>query len=301
MTALAVIFIIISICLFLFVLLQRREIRSISRQMKEINPHVTNMLVHSSGGDKNIVSLINDINNLIREIQQTRIQYQQKSHTLDQMMTNISHDLRTPLTSAMGYINIVKNSDMSDEEKSHEIEIIEQRLIRLEELINSFFEFSKVISEGRTPEMEKLNLTAVLEESISHYYDDYCSQNREIIFNCECVRINTFSNRNMLMRIFDNLISNALKHGTGNLSVSVSVSEMITIKFENENSDSDIEIDRIFDEFYTTDISRSKGNTGLGLSIAKQFTHMLDGKINAEYNGKLFSVTAEFPKYPDIK
>lgn len=268
MTVLAVIFIIISICLFLFVLLQRREIRSISRQMKEINPHVTNMLIHSSGGDKNIVSLINNINNLIREIQQTRIQYQQKSHTLDQMMTNISHDLRTPLTSAMGYINIVKNSDMS---------------------------------EGKTPEMEKLNLTAVLEESISHYYDDYCSKNREIIFDYKFVRINIFSNRNMLMRIFDNLISNALKHGTGNLSVSVSVAEMITIKFENENSDSDIEIDRIFDEFYTTDISRNKGNTGLGLSIAKQFTHMLDGKINAEYNGKTFSVTAEFPKYPDIK
>lgn len=79
------------------------------------------------------------------------------------MMTNISHDLRTPLTSAMGYVGIMKNSDLSREEQKREIEIIEKRLIRLEELLDAFFEFSKIISGDNLPDMEEVNLVAVLE------------------------------------------------------------------------------------------------------------------------------------------
>lgn len=286
---------IITIILLFLVLLQRHEIKSISRQLKEIKEQETNELIHSDGSGKTYAELINEINTLLREIQKIRIHYQQKNHALEQMITNISHDLRTPLTSAMGYIHIIQSSDIAEDEKNRELAIVEKRLIHLEELINSFFEFSKIISNGKAPEKMEVNIIAVLEESIAHYYDDYCAKNREIIFKSGQHKLIIRSNKNMLLRIFDNLISNALKHGTDSLTVSIDTAENIQIKFVNRLYGSDIDIDRIFDEFYTTDISRTKGNTGLGLAIVKQFTEMLGGTVSAQHTDSLFSLTIAFP------
>lgn len=283
-----------AILLFL-VLLQRHEIKSISRQLSDIKEQDTNELIHTNGSGKTYAELINEINTLLREIQRTRISYQQKNHALEQMMTNISHDLRTPLTSAMGYIRIIQNSDLDENEKKRELAIVEKRLIRLEELINSFFEFSKIISNGKPPEKSEVNLIAALEESVAHYYDDYCARNREIIFNCSQHKLMISSNKNMLLRIFDNLISNALKHGAGSLTVSVEAAEEVRISFVNRLTSSDIDMERIFDEFYTTDISRTKGNTGLGLAIVKQFTEMLGGTVSAKDTDGSFTLIIEFP------
>lgn len=284
-----------SIVLLFLLILQKREIKNISIQINEIKFKDTNELVHTLGGEQTCMELINEINSLLHIMRDIKIDYRQKNHALEQMMMNISHDLRTPLTSAMGYINIIKSCNLPQEEKEREIEIIEKRLIRLEELLNSFFEFSKIISSDKPPETEKLKPVALLEEAIAHYFDDYCGQDREITFRHSQTKQTIRSNRNMLIRIFDNLIGNALKHGTGDLSISLEESDCVLIRFENELVNSDIDVERVFDEFYTTDISRTKGNTGLGLAIAKQFTQMLGGNIYAEYDGIFFSVTVEFP------
>lgn len=281
--------------LLLLLLLQRNEKRNISSQLKEIRTQNTNALVHTNGSGKASADLINEINALIREMQYSRIHYQQKNHALEQMMANISHDLRTPLTSAMGYLHIIQNSRLSEEEKSREIAIIEKRLLRLEELVNSFFEFSQIISNEKAPERVELNMIAVLEEAIAHYYDDYCVESRKILFHCSQHRITICSNKNILLRIFDNLISNALKHGVGDLTVSIDAADTIQIIFENEFYGSDIDMNHVFDEFYTTDISRTKGNTGLGLAMVKQFAEMLGGSVAAGVLDNVFSMTVILP------
>lgn len=285
-----------SVILLFLVFLQRQEIRDISRQLKEIGSQDTNMLVHSNGSGRTSAELINEINILLREMQRGKVYYQKKNHALEQMMTNISHDLRTPLTSALGYIHLLRGSALTEEEKQRELAIVERRLIRLEELIDSFFEFSQTISSEKEPEKSDVNIIAVLEESIAHYYDDYLSRNREIIFRCSQRRQDIHSNKKMLLRIFDNLIGNALKHGVGNLTVSVdSAAEDIQIRFANRLCDPDLETDRIFDEFYTTDISRTKGNTGLGLAIVKQFTELLGGSVSVQNTDSLFVLTVLLP------
>lgn len=284
-----------SVILLFLVFLQRQEIRDISRQLKEIKAQDTNVLVHSNGSGRTSAELINEINLLLREMQRSRVTYQQKNHALEQMMTNISHDLRTPLTSALGYIHLLRDSALTEEEKERELAIVERRLIRLEELIDSFFEFSQTISSEKAPEKSDINIIAVLEESIAHYYDDYLSRNREILFNCSQHRLIIHSNQKMLLRIFDNLIGNALKHGDGNLTVSVDAAEDVQIMFVNRLYDPDLETDRIFDEFYTTDISRTKGNTGLGLAIVKQFTELLGGGVSVQNTDGLFLLTVRIP------
>ena len=292
--ALLILIFVVGILLFLL-LLQRREIKSISKQLREIKPKDTNQLIHTSGESWLCGELINEINAMLGEVRTDRSEYQEKSHALEQMLTNISHDLRTPLTSALGYINIIRSSQLPKEEQERELEIIEKKLFRLEELINSFFEFSRILSSDRQPETEDLNLVAVLEEAIVHYYDDYCEQDRQILFEHNDPRLLIRSNRNMLLRIFDNLIGNGLKHGTGDVCITLTRTKTILIRFENTLTDSEIDIERIFDEFYTTDISRTKGSTGLGLAIAKQFTQMLGGEISGEYDNEHFAVTVKFP------
>lgn len=283
------------VVLLFLLFLQKHEIRSIARQLKEIKGQDTNGLVHSGGGSKASAELIDEINVLLKEMNNSRMFYNQKNHALEQMMTNISHDLRTPLTSAMGYIQIIQNSELSEEEKNRELAIIEKRLIRLEELINSFFEFSQIISSGKVLEKAEVNLTAVLEESIAHYYDDFCDKDRKIAFDCKKHKLMICSNKNMLLRIFDNLIGNALKHGAGDLTISVDSKDAVCISFENELTEPDLDINHIFDEFYTTDISRTKGNTGLGLAIVKQFADILDGTITAQNKDNMFLLTISFP------
>lgn len=287
-----VILIIAVIALSVHCIRLRREINNITLQLKEVKDINTNLLIHSKTGTAD--QLINEINSLLRKIRDTQADYSRKNHELEQMMTNISHDLRTPLTSAMGYIDLIQNASLSETEKSRELDIVGQRLIRLEELINSFFEFSQIVSSGAPPKKTELNIISVLEESIVHYYDDYSNQNRKINFDCAKSKLLINSNKNMLLRIFDNLIDNALKHGSGDLKISVSDYEGTAIKFSNELADTDIEVMRVFDEFYTTDISRTKGNTGLGLAIAKQFTEALGGTISAEKKDNAFEILVVF-------
>lgn len=309
----AIILGIISLALALALLLSRREMNHIARQLKELSGADTNGLLHVKNG---LVSakLLVQINSLLKETRANRIRHARKMHELEQMMTNLSHDLRTPLTSAMGYIDMILHSGLPAVEKQRETGIVGQRLERLNELIDSFFEFSRVIAKEGAPEKKELNLIAVLEEAVAHYYDDYCAKGRSVTLHCQKNRLKIRSNQNMLLRIFDNLINNSLKHGAGDLLISVGACNtpalctdtpetgtsparmkdpapaVAAIRFENPLTDTSLDLTRVFDEFYTTDIARTKGNTGLGLAIAKQFTELLGGTISASYEEGIFAV-----------
>ena len=277
-----IILIIVIIILLTYLFLYHNEIKHISKEIDIIKDLNSNTLIHSKYNLKIINNLIYKINNLLTESKNIKIDYGNKNKSLMKMMTNISHDLRTPLTSALGYIYIILKSDLSEEEKKRDLITIEKRLRRLEELINSFFEFSKIISINKRPTLEKINLTSVLEESVIAFYDDYKKNNREILLDCNQRKIIINSNKMLLTRIFENLIGNAYKHSNSDLSIKVEIANKVKIIFSNELLDDDVDVDKIFDEFYTVDISRTKEGTGLGLAIAKEFTRQLNGKIYAE-------------------
>lgn len=277
-----IILIIVIIILLTYLFLYYNEIKHISKEIDNIKDLDSNTLIHSKYNLKNINNLIYKINNLLTESKNIKIDYGNKNKSLMKMMTNISHDLRTPLTSALGYIDIILKSDLSEEEKKRDLITIEKRLRRLEELISSFFEFSKIISINKRPTLEKINLTSVLEESVIAFYDDYKKNNREILLDCNQRKIIINSNKLLLTRIFENLIGNAYKHSNSDLSIKVEIANKVKIIFSNELLDDDVDVDKIFDEFYTVDISRTKEGTGLGLAIAKEFTRQLNGKIYAE-------------------
>ena len=288
-----IILIIVIIILLTYLFLYHNEVKHISKEIDNIKDLDSNTLIHSKYNLKNINNLIYKINNLLTESKNIKIDYGNKNKSLMKMMTNISHDLRTPLTSALGYIDIILKSDLSEEEKKKDLITIEKRLRRLEELISSFFEFSKIISTNKRPALEKINLTSVLEESVIVFYDDYKKNNREILLDCNQRKIIINSNKMLLTRIFENLIGNAYKHSNSDLNIKVEIENKVKIIFSNELLDNDVDIDRIFDEFYTLDISRTKEGTGLGLAIAKEFTKQLNGNIYAEKHNNQLKIIIE--------
>lgn len=288
-----VILVIVILLLISYLFSIKRELKRITNSIKILKKDDSNHLIHSEISLKEASELIKEINLLIKESKDDKIIYNKKNKNLRKMITNISHDLRTPLTSALGYIDIVLNSDLSQEEKEKDLKIIEERLKRLEELITSFFEFSKIVSNNML-ELSEVNIISVIEESIAHHYEDYKNSNREIIFNNTLTKYKIKSNKEILVRVFDNLINNAFKHSKGNLEIKVEFKKNLKIAFTNLLLYPDLDIEHIFDEFYTIDISRTKGNTGLGLAIAKEFTEALGGKIYAKKTKKNLNIIIEF-------
>lgn len=281
MNILVAILIIIIFILIIYLFLLKKEIKRISYNLDEILSIDSNKILHGEFSNKELNELLLKINKMITYVRYKELDLERKNKSLKKEITNITHDLRTPLTSSLSYIDLILKSNLSKEEQERELKIVENRLLRLEELINSFFEFSIITTDNKKTDMEQTNLVAVVEECISHYYDDFTREKRKVVFVNDIKKYNILSNAEILKRIIDNLISNSLKHSNSDLIIKLSEKNDIRLSFENDIVDTNIDIEHIFDEFYTSDISRTKGNTGLGLAIAKEFTEMLGGNISA--------------------
>jgi len=279
----------------------RQELRRITKTLSNRKTKDSNLLLHQEIPSPELHALMMEINSFLKEMKQKEILLERSNHSLKKMMMNISHDLRTPLTSALGYIELILTSDLTKEEEEKELKIIEERLKHLEKLISSFFDFSKVLLRKESLELTEVNVIAILESSIAHSYEDYLKENRKILFHKEDARIKLLSNAEMLTRIFDNLIGNALKHGKGNLEIDISKRNKINISFKNQLINRNLEIDKIFDEFYTEDVSRTKGGTGLGLAIAKEFTEALGGTIEAKKEKNYLKIIVNLPKSEKVR
>lgn len=294
MEYLIIILLIIIILLSLYLFFVNKELERITSCLKEVKNDDSNQLINKELSSKVIGNLLKEINNLLKTNREEKIEYEKKNKALRKMITNISHDLRTPLTSALGHLDLISNSNLSIEEKEHSLKVVEERLHHLEDLINSFFELSCIVSSNKEIVLEPTNVIAILESCIAYYYDDYKNANRTIIFYNKIKKYNIQTNKEMLKRIIDNLIANAYKHSESNLTIKVEEKGALTIRFKNELNFKDLDINHIFDEFYAVDISRTKGNTGLGLAIAKEFTQKLNGTIKAEKKNNNLEIILNF-------
>lgn len=291
-----IILLIISLIITIFYLiLLKKSLKKLNRDLDKKLITESNVLLTTDVSDKDLCKLIKTINNTLKEYTSLKNEYENKNSNLRKMMTNISHDLRTPLTSALGYIDILLKTSSNPKDIKN-LKIIEERLKRLSELINSFFEFSKIISNDEEIKVNKVNLVKILENSISNHYEDFSNDKRVINLNISKPKINILSNEMMLMRIFDNLIRNSYKHSKGNLDIKVETDNKVIITFTNELLYKNLDTERIFDEFYTVDIARTKGNTGLGLAIVKEFVKELGGTITASKKKNKLIMTITFDK-----
>ena len=233
--------------------------------------------------------LASEIARQLIELRRQRRQYISGDRELKEAVTNISHDLRTPLTAICGYLELLEAEEMTDNTRRY-VEQISNRTEALKALTEELFRYS-VISSVSDLSYEKVNVGRVLEDTLISFYGAFEQKNiTPNISLPDSVMIRTLD-KSALSRIFGNIISNALKYSDGDFSVTMS--DAGEIIFSNTASElSSVDVGKLFDRFYTVDSARK--STGLGLSIAKLLTERMGGSISADYKGNILSITLSF-------
>ena len=272
------------------VYLLRKAAREIKEKFTDRIHTETNTLIDLSSCDGAMCELADTINKELRRLRSDRLRFQQGDLELKETIANISHDLRTPLTAICGYLDLLKKEEKSETADRY-LSVIESRIDILKNLTEELFRYSIITSTVHKISEEELTLNSVLEESISAYYAVLkgCKITPEISIPEQKIRRSL--NKNGLLRIFGNIISNAVKYSDGDLKIVLS--ENGEIIFSNHASRLDeIQVGRLFDRFYTVETGRK--STGLGLSIAKALTEQMDGTITASYQDGIVSIQILF-------
>lgn len=249
----------------------------------------TNVQVAVSSGDKTARNMAKEINRELSQLRKLKHQYASGDRELKEAVTNISHDLRTPLTAISGYLDLLEREEKSEKVQKY-LSQIQNRTESLKSLTEELFRYSVVIA---TQEMktERLDMVRALEESLLSFYAAMQEKGirPEIMLPEEPVwRV---LDAGAINRILSNIISNVVKYSEGDLSVSMN--ENCCITFSNTaKSLSTVEVGRLFDRFYTVEASRN--STGLGLSIAKVLTERMGGNISADYQNEKLYVMLDF-------
>ena len=254
----------------------------------------TNVLIDISSSDKNVRRLANTINGQLRKLRTERRRFQQGDLELKHAVTNISHDLRTPLTALSGYLELLEQEEKSESVNRY-IEIMKDRVDILTQLSEELFRYSVIISTKDNITKEQVIINTVLEESIAAFYTVLTERNIVPEIQVSETKVVRMLDRSALSRVFSNLISNVIKYSDGDLKIVLS--ENGEIVFSNMASGLDeIQVGRLFDRFYTVEAARK--STGLGLTISKTLVEQMKGTISAIYENNRLSIHIFFP---DIK
>ncbi len=288
----AILFFASSACLLLKLASIYRSVDEIRTQLAERIKTDTNVGIDITCSDKKIRSLAADLDRQLKLLRQKEIQYTRGDQELKTAITNISHDLRTPLTAIYGYLNLLKGEELSTEAAQH-IQCIQNRTDALKALAEELFRYSVILSVDHYEETEELSLHALLEESIAGYYGAILNAGiRPQIILCE-QPVKRKLNRQAVSRIFSNIISNAIKYSDGDFQVNLDADGNII--FANQASKLDpVSAAHLTDRFYT--VEDGHASTGLGLSIARTLTEKMGGSMKIEYQGGSLYVILVFTK-----
>lgn len=250
----------------------------------------TNTLIDISSGDRYMRRLANSINIQLRKLRLERHRFQQGDMELKNAVTNIAHDLRTPLTAICGYLDLLEKEEKSKKVEEY-IEIIRDRSEMLILLTEELFRYSVIVSRENELIKEPVVINNVLEESIAAFYTALNERNIIPDIQISEKKIIRRLDTSALSRVFANLISNALKYSDGDLKICLY--ETGEIIFSNEASGlNEILVGKLFDRFFTVETARK--STGLGLAIAKTLVEQMNGNITAEYKDNRLSIYINF-------
>lgn len=286
--------IILAIALFAAIIkniLLKKSMVEILTDFERIVDEDTNILISISSNDKTAKNLARAINLQLSELRKIKQQCSNGDRELKEAVTNISHDLRTPLTAICGYLDLLEKQQHSEDTKRY-ISQIRNRSEVLKELTEELFRYSVIAS---TPELsyEKVNLCRVLEETIISFEGALQQANIVPKINMPDKAVWRTLDQSAITRVFGNIINNAIRYSDGDFSVCLEEDGKITFSNTAEKLTT-VEVGKLFDRFYTVDSARK--STGLGLAIAKTLVEQMNGKIYATYESNQLTVCVEFCK-----
>lgn len=285
---LILIIVILSFRLYLF----RKQLSSIRKQVEFIRKNETNMELSITIHHKGWNSLVVSLNKLLKDIKRRKYVTLNQEDLFKQTITSISHDLRTPLTSASGYLQMLYKDGIDAEKQKEYIQIIQNRINSVTVMLNQLFEYTRLESNVYELDYEKLNLNGIVCDTISMFYDELVQNMIEPDIQIEEGPVWVFGDSLAWIRIIENIISNAIKYGENRIGILLQKEDNeINLRISNRTRTIEQkDVEYIFERFYTTDLSKTKKSTGLGLAIAKEFVIRMGGTIEAELNDDIFAI-----------
>ena len=267
----------------------------IKKSIKEIRVSIhkmikadTNQLLTISSSDKEIKSLANDLNKELQELRKEKLQYQNGNQELKRIITNISHDMRTPLTAISGYIDLMKENK---EKQKEYMKIIEKKAEELTLLTDQLFDFSKTMDIGVKIQKEECCINEILEETLANMYHFFKEKQIEPKIEICTQKIYKNLDKYSIIRVFENILSNVCKYSSGDFKVTLNEKGIITFSNKAISLDATT-VQKIFDRYFT--VENAKKSTGLGLSISKQLVELNGGKIFGTYVNNYLRIQIEF-------
>ena len=271
-----------------------RYVEYLSQEIQKIREEGFGRTMELQGDDEitRLCAVINEMSVQLRE-KEEREKRQQRSK--DELITNVSHDLRSPLTSIIGYVELLKETGPEDRQRFAEyIEVVERRLTGLNGLINELFEYTKLNSADRLPDMEKRDVLELLRHILYEYKVLMEAEGLTLSWQLEAESHIAHINTRQMVRVFQNLLDNARRYAHRSAPVTVTAQDTgrLHICITNRVADPHgIEPDRIFERFYCGDRARSAPqSSGLGLAIVKRIVELHGGQVGASLQGQELSI-----------
>lgn len=273
----------------------KRQMHDICRQLSFLMKNESNMLITGDVGYGGMKKLMEILNELLMSRKKEQKKYLEKEKIISDTYTNLSHDIRTPLTSLDGYFQLLEQCEDYKEEK-HYLDIIQERIHSLKDMLEELFLFTKIKNEDYHLEMKQCCINQILKQTIFSYYDEWMLKGIEPEINIIDQPLYVEGNEAAFQRIFRNVIKNTLDHGTKGIGISLeSINEKALIRIWNKvQNTKEIDVEKIFERFYKADEARSQTSSGLGLSIAKELVEKMQGKIGVEIIDEKFCIEIIF-------
>ncbi|MDD6071223.1 MAG: HAMP domain-containing sensor histidine kinase [Clostridiales bacterium] len=286
MIIIAVLVIVVSF-LTLKLCLVKQQMRKIVKQLEEQGEN----FISVDFVDRDLETMALKINENLDLIQKIKAEAVKGEQAMKSSISMISHDMRTPLTSVIGYLQLAEKN-CQEKETLQDIRIALDRAKYSNKLVDDFFELSVIDSNQYTPVMEKVNICEVVCEEILANYLEFEKKGITPLFEQADDVIDVWADRKLLIRVIQNLISNGIKYSTGKMEFSVIQDDKVVFSISNSISQS-IDVEKIFDKFYRADASRNSEGMGLGLYICRKFIEEIQGNISAYSNGDMLTIKVE--------
>ena len=266
-------------------------IRDLSRQIEEKIRSGSMKRIGVNFFSKTILRLHDQIENLFQEVEQNQLIMKREKRTLDMAISNIAHDIRTPLTIASGYTQqLIKHPDNSPEtlnKIAHHQDLVSKRL-------EALLEYRHLMEGAVKPKLEELDLSTFITKKTLAYYDVFQSSQIVLDFNVE-PGLKTTTDENLLDRIIQNLLGNVLKHGKEKARLSLKKEEnRLVLEIDNLVKKSIKNIDNLSNRFYSENMSDTEESSGLGLYITEELVHLLGADMKLSTDGQWLSVFIYF-------
>ena len=278
----------------------QRQVKDICRQLAFLMKHDSNMLINREFDMGGIGTLSDRLNELLELRRKEKEHYQEKEALIADTYTNLSHDIRTPLTSLDGYIQLMEECENIEDQKRY-LSIVHERIHSLNEMLEELFTFTKLKNESYRLELMPCCMNRILKETVFSYYDDWVRMEIQPDIQITEEQLYIHGNRQGLRRVIQNVIKNGLDHGEKKISIELERNQnQAVLRISNQVAHSEqINIDHVFERFYKADAARSKTSTGLGLSIARGLVKRMNGEIGAKIEENEFIVEMSFPIVKD--